>query len=98
MSIVIVYHSGYGHTQIVAEHILKGVLSETPQTVLLTTTEAESNIDLLHQADTLVFGSPTYMGSVSAEFKKFMEFTGKFWYKHNLGKINSLLGLPTPLP
>ncbi|KOY87473.1 hypothetical protein AD998_16205 [bacterium 336/3] len=81
MSIVIVYHSGYGHTKIVAEYVLKGVLIETPQAILLTTSEAQSNIDLLHQADTIVFGSPTYMGSVSAEFKKFMEFTGKFWYK-----------------
>lgn len=36
--------------------------------------------ELLHHSDTLVFGCPTYMGTVSAEFKKFMEATSKFWY------------------
>ena len=41
----------------------------------------KKNIDKLHQADTLIFGCPTYMGTISAEFKTFMESTGKFWYK-----------------
>lgn len=50
------------------------------QVALVSTTEAQENFDLLHKADTLVFGCPTYMGTVSAEFKKFMEATGKFWY------------------
>jgi NAD(P)H dehydrogenase (quinone) len=78
---IIIYHSGYGHTKIFAEHIQKGALSELPDTMLLTTLEAQLNFDLLHESDTLVFGCPTYMGTVSAEFKTFMELTGKFWYK-----------------
>lgn len=80
MKIVIVYHSGYGHTKIVAEHIQKGASRILEQVSLLSTLDAQDNFELLHQADTLVFGSPTYMGSISAEFKKFMESTGKFWY------------------
>lgn len=80
MNIVIIYHSGYGHTKIVAQHIQKGALREEENTTLLSTLEAQDKLDVLHQADTLVFGSPTYMGAISAEFKKFMEFTGKFWY------------------
>ncbi|MBW4360615.1 flavodoxin family protein [Flavobacterium taihuense] len=80
MKIVIIYHSGYGHTKIVAEHIQKGASRELEQVFLLSTLEAQDNFDLLHQADTLVFGSPTYMGTISADFKKFMEATGKFWY------------------
>ena len=80
MKIIIIYHSGYGHTKIVAEHIQKGALKESDQVTLLSTIEAQDNFELLHQADTLVFGCPTYMGTVSAEFKKFMEATSKFWY------------------
>ncbi|UKJ08320.1 flavodoxin family protein [Solitalea lacus] len=80
MKVIIVYHSGYGHTKIVAEYIQKGGLSILPDVELLSTIEAQNNFDLLHKADTLVFGSPTYMGTVSAEFKKFMEATSKFWY------------------
>jgi NAD(P)H dehydrogenase (quinone) len=81
MKIAIVYHSGYGHTKMVAEHIQKGASKELRQVFLLSVLEAQDNFDLLHQAETLVFGCPTYMGSVSAEFKKFMEVTGKFWYQ-----------------
>jgi NAD(P)H dehydrogenase (quinone) len=80
MKIAIVYHSGFGHTKIVAEHIQKGALRDSDQVFLLSVLEAQDNLDLLHEADTLVFGCPTYMGSVSAEFKKFMEETGRFWY------------------
>jgi multimeric flavodoxin WrbA len=80
MKIVIIYHSGYGHTKIVAQHIQKGASRELEQVFLLSTLEAQDNFELLHQADTLVFGSPTYMGTISADFKKFMEATGKFWY------------------
>lgn len=81
MSIVIVYHSGYGHTKIVAEHILKGALERTAKVQLVSTLEAQANFEILHEADALVFGTPTYMGTVSAEFKKFMEATGAFWYQ-----------------
>lgn len=80
MKIVIIYHSGYGHTKIVAEHIQKGAARELEQVAMLSTLEALDNFELLHQAETLVFGSPTYMGTISADFKKFMEETGKFWY------------------
>ena len=80
MNIVIIYHSGYGHTKIVAEHIKKGPPRELEQVIFLSTLEAQDNFEMLHQADTLIFGSPTYMGTISADFKKFMEATGKFWY------------------
>ncbi|MCF6132783.1 flavodoxin family protein [Flavobacterium sp. WG47] len=47
---------------------------------LLTVDEAIKSPELLHNSDTIVFGSPTYFGNVSAEFKKFMETTGGFWF------------------
>ncbi len=81
MSIVIIYHSGYGHTKIVAEHIAKGATTVTPDVRLLSTEEAMADWEVLHEARALVFGSPTYMGSVSAGFKTFMEATGRFWYQ-----------------
>ena len=70
MKIGIIYHSGYGHTKIVAEHIQIGASRELEQVTLLSTIEAQDNFELLHQADTLVFGSPTYMGTISADFKR----------------------------
>jgi multimeric flavodoxin WrbA len=42
-------------------------------------TDIENSWDDLHTADAIIFGSPTYMGSASAEFKKFMEATSQFW-------------------
>jgi len=80
MKIIIIYHSGFGHTKIVAQHILKGLRNEGIDAGMLSTLEALDCIERLHEADTLIFGSPTYFGSVSAEFKKFIEATGKFWY------------------
>lgn len=80
MRIIIVYHSGYGHTQVVAEHLQLGIKSRIAEVNMLNTSEALAQMDLLHEANTLVFGSPTYMGTVSADFKHFMEATGKFWY------------------
>lgn len=79
MKIAIIYHSGYGHTKVVAEHIAQGAKRILPSVCLLTTKEAIEKPTLLQVADTLVFGSPTYFGNVSAEFKLFMESTGSTW-------------------
>ena len=80
MKIIIIYHSGFGHTKIVAQYILQGLQSEISDATMLSTLEALDQMELLHDADALIFGSPTYFGSVSAEFKKFIEVTGTFWY------------------
>jgi len=47
--------------------------------------DAEGNLpeggwEQLHAAKTIVFGSPTYMGTVSWQFKKFADATSKPWY------------------
>lgn len=81
MKIAIVYHSGYGHTKVVAERISKGARQILPEVELLTSKEAINQSQLLQEADTIVFGSPTYFGNVSAEFKLFMESTGSAWAK-----------------
>jgi NAD(P)H dehydrogenase (quinone) len=78
-SIVIVYHSGYGHTKKVAEAV-----AETSGGSLLAI-DAEGNLpegawEQLEAAKTIVFGSPTYMGTVSWQFKKFADASSKPWY------------------
>jgi len=79
MKIAIVYHSGFGHTKMVAERIAKGAKNILPSVQLFSTEEAMTQSHKLLESDTIVFGSPTYFGNVSAEFKRFMESTGNIW-------------------
>lgn len=46
---------------------------------LIPVAEAEAREAELDAADAIVFGSPTYMGGVSAEFAKFKDWTSKRW-------------------
>ncbi len=80
MKIIIVYHSGSGHTKVVAEHIAKGALQEVSDVLLIPVQEAHTRLREFEEADAIVFGSPTLFGNVSAEFKKFMESTGGIWF------------------
>ncbi len=78
--IVIVYHSTYGHTEVQAKAVLQGVQRIDGVTArLLHVTDVEKHWDDLNGADAIIFGSPTYMGSVSADFKRFMEASSKLW-------------------
>jgi NAD(P)H dehydrogenase (quinone) len=77
--IVIVYHSGYGHTKKVAEAVAQGSGGA------LLAIDAEGNLpeggwEQLAAADAIVFGSPTYMGGVSWQFKKFADASSKPWF------------------
>ncbi len=77
--IVIVFHSGYGHTAKVAEAVAEG----SGGTLLAI--DAEGNLpeggwEQLAAARAIVFGSPTYMGSVSWQFKKFADASSKAWF------------------
>ena len=76
---VVVYHSGYGHTKCVAEYVSEGAAGE------LLAIDAEGNLpeggwEKLQAADAIIFGTPTYMGSPSWQFKKFAEATSKAWF------------------
>jgi NAD(P)H dehydrogenase (quinone) len=80
--LAIVYYSGYGHTANVAEHIQHGMQQvEDVQVTVLTAKDACEQLDLLDQMDGIIMGSPTYMGSASAEFKQFMEASSGRWLK-----------------
>ena len=77
--IVVVFHSGYGHTQRMAQAVADGAGAE------LLAIDAEGNLpdaawDALNAADAIVMGSPTYMGSVSWQFKKFADASSKAWF------------------
>lgn len=77
--IVVVFHSGYGHTQRVAQAV-----AESAGAMLLAI-DADGNLpeggwDTLAAADVIIFGSPTYMGGVSWQFKKFADASSKVWY------------------
>ena len=79
-NIAIVYHSGYGHTQAVAEAVAAGARNVAGAKVnLIPTAEAEAREAELDAADAIIFGSPTYMGGVSADFAKFKDWTSKKW-------------------
>jgi NAD(P)H dehydrogenase (quinone) len=78
--IAILYHSGYGHTKALAEAVAAGAGRVAgAEAVLIPASEAESREAELDAADAIVFGSPTYMGNVSAEFAKFGEWSSKRW-------------------
>lgn len=77
--IVIVYHSGYGHTKKIAEAVAEGSGGE------LLAIDAEGNLpdsgwERIGAAATVVFGTPTYMGGPTWQFKKFADASSKSWY------------------
>ena len=77
--VAVVFHSGYGHTVKQAEALAKGANGT------LVAIDAEGNItdaqwEILNTADAIVFGSPTYMGTVSWQFKKFADASSKPWF------------------
>ena len=80
-TVVVVYHSGYGHTERQAQDVAEGAAAvEGVKVQLLSVADADRNWDVLAAADAIIFGAPTYMGSVSADFKKFMDASSKAWF------------------
>ncbi|CAB3896443.1 flavodoxin family protein [Achromobacter deleyi] len=76
VQIAVIYHSTYGHTARQAQAVRAGVERvEGAHALLLTTEQAQARWDDLAQVDGIIFGTPTYMASVSAAFKAFQEAT-----------------------
>ena len=81
--IVIVFHSGYGHTARIAQAVAEtsgGTLLAIDADGNLPSVDGVDGWELLAAAKTIVFGSPTYMGSVSWQFKKFADASSKPWF------------------
>ncbi len=76
--VAVVFHSGYGHTARQAEAVaacaaaVVGVESQ-----LIPVEDADATWDDLERADAIIFGTPTYMGGPSAQFKAFEEATSR---------------------
>ena len=80
-SVVIIYHSGYGHTKKQAEAVYAGASSVAGVSAqLINVEEIAEQWDTINAADAMIFGAPTYMGSLSAKFQQFMEDSSKLWY------------------
>ena len=79
--VAIAYHSGYGHTAVVAEAVRAGAADAGATVHLIKVDEiTEAQWELLDAADAIVFGSPTYMGTASGAFHVFAEATSKRWF------------------
>ncbi|MCP3816716.1 flavodoxin family protein [Streptomyces sp. A3M-1-3] len=77
----IAYHSGYGHTAVVAEAVRAGALDAGATVHLIKVDEIdEAQWELLDASDAIIFGSPTYMGTASGAFHRFAEDTSKRWF------------------
>ena len=84
VKVCVVYHSGYGHTAKQAEAVAEGagkVDGAVVNSIQVTDLEdAESEAwSHLDEANALIFGCPTYMGSLSAGLKAFMEASSGRW-------------------
>jgi NAD(P)H dehydrogenase (quinone) len=78
--VAVVYHSGFGHTAAQAHAVCEGAVSVGGiESHMVFAEEAASNTGLLDNADAIIFGCPTYMGSASASFKQFMDATSSIW-------------------
>ena len=80
--IAIVYFSGFkGATEKLAESIAEGAKSvEDTAVTMIRTEEVDSHWQDLAEADAIIFGTPTYIGSVAAKFKEFIEkLAGEIW-------------------
>jgi NAD(P)H dehydrogenase (quinone) len=88
-NIAVIYFSGTGHTHLMAESIAIGAqtIPDTKVQLLRITGEQivngrwkdEAMATSLNSADAIIFGSPTYMGGVAAQFKAFVDGVSGAW-------------------
>lgn len=78
MRISVIYDSGYGHTAKQAHAVADGV-REVPgvEAELIAVSESAIPWDRLEASDALIFGAPTYNGSLSSRMKRFFEDSTK---------------------
>ena len=99
-TVAIVYFSGSGHTQKMAEAVAEGAQSveDTVAKVFAIAGEQitegrwqdDAMLSEISEADAIVLGSPTYMGGVAAQMKAFIDGAGSIWFEQ--GWKNKLAG------
>jgi len=80
-TVVVVHHSGYGHTRAQAEAVRAGAASVpgVATSLLDVDTLDDAAWQALDSADAIILGTPTYMGGPSAPFKAFLDATSGRW-------------------
>jgi multimeric flavodoxin WrbA len=88
-TVSVVFHSGRGHTAALAEAVARGAASVQDTTVHLLQVRHEqitngcwddaAILEKLDASDAIIFGCPTWMGSVSSVFKSFLEQAFDVW-------------------
>jgi multimeric flavodoxin WrbA len=91
IQVAVIYFSATDTTHQLAQAVAEGVQSQPGASVRLERIQGEDIhqgrftelqlMDRLQQADAMIFGSPTYMGSAAAQFKAFADTTGELWSK-----------------
>lgn len=88
-TVAVVYFSASGHTHLLAEAVAKGASDAGAEAKLLRITgeqitagrwQDDEIMAALSGADAIVFGSPTYMGGVAAQFKAFLDAASSVWF------------------
>jgi NAD(P)H dehydrogenase (quinone) len=82
VSVILAYHSGFGHTARLAEAVRDGAagVPDTAATMMSVDAVTEQQWIMLDEADAIIFGSPTYMGSASAAFHAFAQASSTRWF------------------
>lgn len=91
VNIAIIYFSGTGHAHLMAEAVADGVNQVPGTSVDLLRITGEQIVNgrwkddtfmaKLNAADGIIFGSPTYMGGVAAQFKAFVDAASGVWFQ-----------------
>ena len=101
--VAIVYHSGFGHTEVIAADVARGVEEAGARAIPLKIEAGQTDFDTffatIAESDAIVFGSPTYMGTVSAPVKAFMDASAAVYFtkqwKDKLGAAFTVSGSPS---
>ena len=90
-TVTILYHSGSGHTAKMAEAVAKGAGAVPGVKANLIALQGKDIVEgrykhadtmaALDASDAIIFGSPTYMGGPSGQFKTFADATAERWFK-----------------
>lgn len=94
LSICIPYYSGFGHTKRIANTIAAAIGDDAR--VLDVEALTDADWQALDQADAIIFGAPTYMGSAAARFSQFLEDVDTRW-EHSLWKDKIAAGFTTAI-
>ncbi len=92
-NVVVLFFSGAGHTQKMAEAVARGAASipgVQTSTIAIKGDDItqgrwknDATLAQLDDADAIIFGTPTYMGGPAAQFKAFADSTSERWFHRN---------------